>query len=145
MAMDGAWPWTVHGHGRSMAIDGPWPLTVHGHGRSMAMDGPWPWTVHGHGPSRGGVRQFGCPARLPDCQPPPDCLIRIFASSPHCNGTVLTVLPSSSQFSGKLDQPGKSPARNTSKSAPVVEKSSFGICFYHQGVRIIGVLALGRF
>ena len=33
----------------------------------------------------------------------------------------------------KLDQPGKNPARNTSKSAPVVKKSSFGIGFYPRG------------
>ena len=44
---------------------------------------------------------------------------------------------------GKLDQPGKNPAPNTSNSAPVVEKLKSGIGFYPQGVRIIGVLALG--
>ena len=43
----------------------------------------------------------------------------------------------------KLDQPGKNPAQNTSHSAPVVEKLMSSIGFYPQGVRIIGVLALG--
>ena len=43
----------------------------------------------------------------------------------------------------KMDQPGKSLAPNTSNSAPVVEKLKSGIGFYPQGVRIIGVLALG--
>ena len=44
---------------------------------------------------------------------------------------------------GKWGQSGENPARNTSNSAPVVEKSKSGMCFYPVGVRIIGVSALG--
>ena len=36
---------------------GSWPWTVHGHGKSMAMDRPWPWTDHGHGPAWPGPAQ----------------------------------------------------------------------------------------
>ena len=42
-----------------------------------------------------------------------------------------------------MDQSGKNPAPNTSNSAPVVKKSKSGMCFYPQGVRIIGDSALG--
>ena len=43
---------------------------------------------------------------------------------------------------GKLGQKGGTPRRNTSKSAPVIEKTMFNMCFYPYGVHIIKVLAL---
>ena len=43
----------------------------------------------------------------------------------------------------KLGQKGGSPRQNTSKSAPVIEKTMFNMCFYPYGVHIIKVLVLG--
>ena len=42
-----------------------------------------------------------------------------------------------------LGQSGRNLAPDTSKSPPVMEKYMLSICFYPQGVHIIGVLALG--
>ena len=44
---------------------------------------------------------------------------------------------------GKLGQMGRDPKQNSSKSAPVIEKTMFNMCFYPQGVHRIKVLALG--
>ena len=44
---------------------------------------------------------------------------------------------------GKLGQKGGTPRRNSSKSAPVIKKFRFNMCFYPYGVHIIKVLALG--
>ena len=43
----------------------------------------------------------------------------------------------------KVGQKGGSPRRNTSKSAPVIEKTMFNMCFYPYGVHIFKVSALG--
>ena len=60
------------------------------------------------------------------------------------SGSSLTKMtPALDPKQGKLDQPGKNPAPNTSNSAPVAEKLKSGMCFYPEGVRKIGVSALG--
>ena len=65
------------------------------------------------------------------------------ARTPKVQALFREMTPAIDPKQGKLDQPGKNPAPNTSKSAPVVKKSKSGICFYPVGVRIIGVSALG--